>query len=267
MNKIGGKIVLWALIVAMLIFTAIRTLHFLQMTFPVEQQYVAYLGLAAFDIGVLGWLYYSTKSAEGAAQRAIAYGMVFVCLLGVICTTIADMVLVSAQRGLTALPNQWGTVGLWAVILVIVLNVTSGVLVHLVDPGHQKHLAQEGARDKIHSAVTVHILKQADMIAPQIAAAVARHWSEQTIAEMTGMLPGGQQVPRIVNSTAQQVSLPQTATIPETGDLPATPVPDTTKHHSIASIIKGSLGVLAPYPDVQTVKNGENGGTEKKAKK
>src|SRR6266516_1836036 len=115
MNKIGGKIILWGLIIALLIFTAIRTLHFLQLTFPADLQYVAYLGLAAFDIGILGWLYFAMHSAEGEAQRTVSYGMIFVCTAGVVITTIADMIIVSSQNGLTKLPPQWGTIGLWGV--------------------------------------------------------------------------------------------------------------------------------------------------------
>src|ERR1700736_1459057 len=87
MNRVGGKIILWLLILALIIFTAIRTLHFLQLTFPPELAYVAYLGLAAFDIGILGWFYFATQSAEGVGQRTVAYGMIFVCMVGVVITT------------------------------------------------------------------------------------------------------------------------------------------------------------------------------------
>lgn len=220
MHKTGGKIILWGLILAMLIFTATRTIHFLMLTFAADQQYIAWLGLAAFDIGVLGWMYYGMNAAEGAAQRAVAYGMIFVCMGGVIATTIADMVLVSAQNGVTKLPTQWGTLGLWAVIIVITLNVAAGVIVHLVDPKHQRHAAQEGARDKIHAATMTHISQQAELIAPQIASAVAQHWANQTIAEMAGMLPANKQPSRVVD--ADPVTLPQTAQIAAPSPAPST---------------------------------------------
>jgi hypothetical protein len=192
MNKVGAKIVLWGLILAMLGFTVVRTLHFLQMTFPPDQQYIAYLALAAFDVGVLGWFYYATHAAEGAAQRAVAYGMIFICGAGVIITTIADMLMVSDQNGvINKLPPDLATIALWAVMIVIALNVAAGIIVHLVDPKHQRHMAAEAARDKIHMATLAQINKQADTIAPQIAERVAAHWADQTIAEMVGMLPGG----------------------------------------------------------------------------
>jgi|SRR5579884_95594 hypothetical protein len=190
MNKVGAKILLWGLILAMLGFTCVRTLHFLMLTFPPDQQYIAYLALAAFDLGTLLWFYYATNAAEGAAQRAVAYGMIFVCCAGVIITTIADMLMVSASNGLTnKLPPDVATVALWAVMIVIALNVIAGIVVHLVDPKHQRHMAQERARDKIHTATLAAIEAEADDIAPQIAAAVRRHWSMQVVADMTGMIP------------------------------------------------------------------------------
>lgn len=197
MHKVGGKLILWLLIIALILFTAIRTLHFLQMTFPPELGYVAYLGLAAFDIGILGWLYYASHSAEGDSQRALAYGMIFVCMGGVIITTIADMIIVSAQNGLTKLPPQWSTIGLWGVIIVIVMNVVAGILVHLNAPSHKRHFAMESARDKIHTTVLSHIAAQADVIAPQIAEHTARHWANQVIHEMTGSIPGSYQAPQL----------------------------------------------------------------------
>jgi hypothetical protein len=195
MNKLGAKIVLWGLVLGMLIFTAIRTLHFLMATFPPGQEYVAFLALAAFDVGVLGWTYFATNSAEGVAQRTLSYGMIFVCAAGVILTTVGDMIDVSAQNHLTQAPDWWLTAALWGVIVVIVLNVLAGILVHLLDPGHQRHLAQETARDEIHRAALAGIRKRAGEIAPQIAERVTLAWQDQVIQEMTGHLPPPRSTP------------------------------------------------------------------------
>ena len=189
MNKLGAKIVLWGLVLGMLVFTAIRTLHFLMATFPPGQGYVAFLALAAFDMGVLGWTYFATNSAEGVAQRTLSYGMIFVCAAGVILTTVGDMIDVSAQNHLTQAPDWWFTAALWGVILVIVLNVLAGILVHLLDPKHQRHLAQETARDAIHQAALAGIRKRAGEIAPRIAERVVTAWEDQVVQEMTGHLP------------------------------------------------------------------------------
>jgi hypothetical protein len=190
LNRAGAKVILWFLILGMLGFTVTRTLHFLQLTFPLDQQYVAYLALVAFDVGVLGWLYYATHAAEGTTQRVVGYGMIFVCAAGVIVTTIADMLMVSAKNGVTdKLPPDVATAALWAVMLVITLNVLAGILVHLFDPKHQKHMAVESAKDKIHASVHEAIAKRAGDIAPRIAEHVAAHWENQIVDEMTGSIP------------------------------------------------------------------------------
>ena len=189
MNKTGAKIVLWLLIIGMLTFTAVRTIHFLQLTFPPDQRYVAYIGLVAFDVGVLGWFYFATHGATGAAQRAVSYGMIFVCSAGVIATTVADMTLVSYANGLSQLPQDIGTIGLWSVIIVICLNFLAGIIAHLVDPKHLQHMKEEHLHDKIIAATHLHMEQQADSIAPQIAARTAQHWADSITAELTGKLP------------------------------------------------------------------------------
>lgn len=210
LNFNGGKIILWGLILTMLVFTAVRTLHFLQLTFPPDQQYVAYLALAAFDVGILGWFYYATHSAEGAAQRTVAYGMIFICMAGVCITTIADMVLVSSENGLTKLPPQWGTIGLWGVIIVIIANVAAGIIVHLVDPKHQQHMARESAKDKIHALVVSEIHQKAQEIAPHVAQQAAAYWVNQTMHEFLGHIPGAK-APQQLPSPQPPVQLSQMA--------------------------------------------------------
>lgn len=191
LNRSGSKVILWLLILAMLGFTMTRTLHFLMQTMPAGQQYVAYLALAAFDIGVLGWLYYATNAAEGTGQRVVAYGMIFVCATGVIVTTVADMLMVSAENGVTdKMPPDIATVAIWAVMIVITLNFLAGILVHLLDPKHQKHMVVENAKDRIHAAAHAAIEQRANEIAPRIAEKVAAYWEDQVIAEMIGHIPG-----------------------------------------------------------------------------
>ncbi len=211
MHKQGGKIVLWGIIIGMLAYTAIRTIHFLQLTLPADQQYVAYIGLIAFDVGVLAWFYYAISAAEGATQRAIAYGMIFVCATGVCTTTVMDMTLGASRNGLYAVPPQWFTVGLWAVILVIITNFIAGICVHLNDPEQKKRMEIQHVQDEIHALTLKKIREQKNTIAPKIANAIAADWANQTIMEMTNHLgvQSAQQMPQlpagqIVDSTSTQ---------------------------------------------------------------
>jgi hypothetical protein len=199
-SKTGAKWILWGVIVGLLVFTAIRTVHFLQKTFPPDQQSVAYLALVAFDVGVLAWLFFASKAAEGNGQRTVSYGMIFVCGAGVLAATAADMLMVSKDNGITdKIPPDIAIIAIWAVIIVICANVAAGILVHLLDPEHQRHMAQERARDKIHASIIANIESEADDVAPRIAAAVRQHWSVQIVNEMTGMIPnkGNGQAPAL----------------------------------------------------------------------
>lgn len=186
----GGSFVLWALILGMMAYTTSRTLHLLLTTFPDDQKYVAYLGLVAFDVGVLGWMFYSMHSAEGGWQRVIAYGMVFVCALGTIVATICDTLL-GAQTNTRSikLPVEMTTVTLWVVMIVITLNFVAGIAVHLVSPQNQMNFQLQNVKDGIKQAGIAAIAQRATQIQPQMAQRMADEWSEQVMRDMIGHIP------------------------------------------------------------------------------
>jgi hypothetical protein len=210
MNRQGGKILLWLLVLGLMIFTATRTLDFISIMLPPDQQYIGYLALTAFDLGALCWFYFATQSAEGTSQRTVAYGMIFVCGLGVVITTVADMLIGAQRHGINAEPAQFGQLAVWAVIGVIVLNVAGGFLVHLVDPKHQRHMAKENARDMIHQAGLAAIVAKASEIAPRIATRVAQEFEDEVIREMIGHLPPAEQgmaARRLLNTSEAAVPI------------------------------------------------------------
>lgn len=188
-GSVVGTIILGGLILALLIFTASRTVHFLQLTFPPDFAYVAYLALAAFDGGIIGWSIFATVSAEGAMQRGLAYLMIFVCLVGVILTTVADTIISSGQNGLTKVPPYMATIGVWGSLVVIILNVVAGVVAHLASPHHVRKFQLESIHDEIHQLTIQHIRASALDIAPKIAAESADHWVRMTVQDAVGSLP------------------------------------------------------------------------------
>lgn len=177
MNKIA-HLVLWLLILGLLIFTGIRTVHFLQMTFPPDQGYMAYVGLAAFDIGVLLWFLFGKYGARGW-QRAIAYLMIFICLLGVCICTYADTMVVSAQNGMVTLPPGTADMALRGIIAIILTNVVAGIGAHIADPDHLRQWAIESAKDRIEDQTLKAISQQAVLIAPDVAEKQALAWSNE----------------------------------------------------------------------------------------
>lgn len=188
-GKVVGTIILGGLILALLIFTATRTVHFLQLSFPPDFSYIAYLALAAFDGGIIGWSIFATVASEGAMQRALAYLMIFVCLIGVILTTVADTLLTANEKGLTKAPTDIATVGIWGSLAVIILNVVAGVVAHLSAPHHIRKFQLESIHDEIHQMTIQHIRDSALEIAPHIAREKADHWVRQTIQDAVGGLP------------------------------------------------------------------------------
>lgn len=257
-NTVGGHIssgILWLLIVAMLVFTSIRTIHLLQLTFPPDQQYVAYLGLAAFDVGVLGWFFYATQKARGASQRAVAYAMIFVCAAGVILATIADFMYQADKNGITHLPQQLVTVGIWGVIIVVCLNFLAGIIAHLVDPKHLQRMKEEALHDRIIASAHTHMDKMTDQIAPQIAERLALEWRDRITAELIGKLPeakgtvqgSGRALP--LSAPAPQpkpVSLAQTANVPAPGPAQPAVAPQPLQQ---TFTYQEMLNVLASYRD------------------
>lgn len=184
LGKIVAQILLWGLVLSLLVFTAVRTLHFLGLTFPPDQGYMPWLGLAAFDGGVLLWLFFASSAASGFWQRAIAYLMIAVCLAGVIICTVADMLLVSAQNGLVKLPAGTGDNALRGVIAVIIINVIAGVVVHLLSPAHLQKMAMENARSTIQQHALKNIQGRAVEVAPDWGEKIGKQWQDEMFSQL-----------------------------------------------------------------------------------
>jgi len=207
-GSVIGTIILGGLMIALMIYTATRTVDFLQMTFPKSMSYVAYLALAAFDGGIIGWTIFATSAAEGAMQRGLAYLMIFVDTAGVILTTIADTTTISAQNGLTKVDPNMATVGMWGSICIIVLNVVAVIVTHLVAPHHVRKFELENVHDSIHQLTMQHIRTRAIEIAPQIAAEHADHWVRTTIQDVVGSLPASAQTRQLPSSNVVDADPP-----------------------------------------------------------
>lgn len=185
MGKRATYIFILILSLALLGFTSSRSIDLLQLFLPPGQEGWAWLGLAAFDVGLLGWSLFFAHGAQGSYQRAIALIMVILSLLAVAVSTIMDMLIASADKGvITALPDAVRVLVLLVVGLIVVANVVAFFLTHITDPEHLKAMATEAARSKIHDEV----LRQINERAPQVAAKVAPHlteqWVRRTVAEL-----------------------------------------------------------------------------------
>lgn len=178
MDKIS-HLLLWWLVLSLLCFTGLRTLHFLSLTFPPDQAYMPWLGLAAFDGGVLLWLGYARSAAKGW-QRPISYLMIAVCMGGVIICTWADTFLVASKNGLVQLPIGMADQALRGVLGVILANVIAGVVIHLVSPEHLRQWVLETAQDKINAEALKQIQQRSVEITPDVASQLSDQWKKET---------------------------------------------------------------------------------------
>ena len=146
MAKRATYIFILILSVALLGFTASRTIDLLSLFLPAGQEFWAWLGLAAFDIGLLGWTLFYAHGARGSSQRAIALMMVVLSLLAVAVSTVVDMYISASDKGLVAtLPPSIRIAVLLAVGLIVVGNVVAFFLTHIWEPERMKAMAEESA--------------------------------------------------------------------------------------------------------------------------
>jgi hypothetical protein len=172
MSKAFTYIVVAIMALVLLIFTASRTLDLLQTFLPAGQSAFAYLGLVAFDGGLLGWSFFFAHGARGHWQRAVALIMVIVSLVAVGVSSIADLYLGAANKGLLASLGQQQRVAiLLAVGGVIFLNIAAFFLVHITDPERLREMAKENTKDIIHAET----LRQMNAAAAPLAARIAPH--------------------------------------------------------------------------------------------
>jgi len=152
-------------------------------------EYMALLGLAAFDGGLIGWLFFASHGAKGTGQRALAYVMIGVDLIGVIILTIVDMTMVSQQNGLIQVQGDSAMFGMIGAVAVIIANVVAGVIAHIVEPEHLRKFQMENIRDQIRTLEMKHMKQASIEIMPEIAKAAARQYVVSTLQTSVKALP------------------------------------------------------------------------------
>jgi hypothetical protein len=180
----------------LLLFTASRTYDLISQFLPPGQSIFAFLALVAFDGGLLGWSFFFAHGARGQWQRAIALLMVILSLVSVGVSSIADMYISSAAKGLVAsLPEMARVAVLLFVGLVVFANVAAFFLVHITEPGQMKAMATEAARDQIEAATLREIMKRAPAAAANIAPELADSWVRDIYQQYLRTQPPAKELP------------------------------------------------------------------------
>lgn len=204
MFKKIGTIIIFILSAILLVYSATRSLDFIQMTLPADRAILAYFGLAALDGGLVAWLLSYLKGSKGW-QRAIALLMVLVDLAGVVAMFTLDTLYNTGKAGMTtALTAESLQSAVLALSAIIGLNIAAAVAHVMTDPAQLREQAEEEAFAKVEDATLKQISKNADSLAAQLAPIMAADWQAQTQAKYMSYVGTGQRP--TIDVTARDVS-------------------------------------------------------------
>lgn len=175
-KKIGALLVT-LLGIALLVYSATRSLDFISLTLPPDRQILAWFGLAALDGGLIAWLLAYLYGSHGGWQRAIALLMVFVDLAGAVAMFTLDTLYQTGKSGMTiALTPEEIQTAVLALSGVIALNIVATVAHHMTEPEQMKRQAEEDAFAKVEDATLKQIKDNADALAAEVAPILAADW-------------------------------------------------------------------------------------------
>ncbi len=225
---------------ALLVYSATRSLDFIELTLPADRKVLAYFGLAALDGGLVAWLLSYLNGSRGAWQRAISILMVIVDTLGAIAMFTFDTLYNTGKTGMTnAMTPEQMTNAVLALSGIIALNIIATIAHHITDPEKLREQAEEEAFAKVEDAALKQISKNADTLAAQLAPVMAADWQAQTQAKYlsyvgTGKLP-------VLDVTSQTVS--------------SVPVTETKKPLDLSSLWAGLFNAKRDGRTYESVTN------------
>ena len=184
MKKNIATLLISALGLALMIYTAMRGLDFIMQTLPADKQILAYFALAATEGGVLFFLGFYLYGAEGSWQRAISIMMLVIDFLGSIALFTADTLLRAGENGIvkSLAADEMLTV-IYAMSGLIALNVAASIGLHLTDPAAQKQAAANETKDKIQAEALRQLTEQSSAIAAELAPSVAQSMANEIRAQ------------------------------------------------------------------------------------
>lgn len=221
MGKWISGIFLGALAIGLSIFTGSRTLDLLAWALPTGQQIYQWLGLCAFEGGMLFWSFYFVAGAKGTPQRSISAIMAGFSIIAVSVCTVADLSLDAGQKGEIAKlsPDAAQSIIIF-VGVVIVANVAAYLCCHLFSVDNLRRMKEQEAEDKIYEAGLKAISGLAPSIAADAAPYLAEEWANRTwqrivpgVKHETRYLPQQQSAPALPAPVPAPVSLAQAKSI------------------------------------------------------
>lgn len=200
---------------ALLIYSATRSLDFIELTLPEDRKILAYFGLAALDGGLVAWLLSYLYGSRGGWQRAISILMVCVDAAGAVAMFTLDTLYNTGKAGMTkAMTPEEITSAVLGLSGIIALNIIATIAHHITDVDKLREQAEEEAFAKVEDATLKQISKNADQLAANLAPVMAADWQAQTQARYmsyigTGKLPTIDATARDVSSMPVMFTQPQ----------------------------------------------------------
>lgn len=185
-------------------YSAFRSIDFVSLTVPADKQFLAYLAVAATELGIVFWLATFLWGSSGAIQRAIAAIMTIVDFAGSTALFVADTMLRSGENGLiaemAAEDVQLVIVGL---SVVVAANILATIAYHATDPEVMRNMAAEEAKDEIDQLTLKKIQENSKLLAAEVAPQIASDWMMQTRARYMHQIVGAKGGRRALPATTE----------------------------------------------------------------
>jgi len=178
----------YGIAVGLMVYAALRSLHFIQMSLPADQQLVGYLGLLATSGGMIGWLLVFLHKASGVWQKVISFVMIGVCAAGETALFALDTLYVTGDSGLiaamTADEIRSVLIGLSGLIAA---NILATVAYHIFEPENMRDMKESFVKDKLEGEAMKIIEKRGEEIARELAPRIAEQWAADFEARFQDM--------------------------------------------------------------------------------
>jgi len=154
-NKSIARGAFYLLIGVLLFYAASRTLHFVQNV--MANSTWGYLFLFATGLGAIIWLYVYLSYAQGAKQRAIAFVMGIVDLLGELALVYADTIYVGDKAGLVEMDKNEMNTFIVVSVAMVGINILAGYFFKLWDLDAEQEQHAQDLVDHVTDATMKHL--------------------------------------------------------------------------------------------------------------
>lgn len=154
-NKFIATLAFYVLIGGLLIYAASRTLHFVQAV--MANSLWGYLFLFATGVGSVIWAYVYLSYAQGAKQRAIAFVMGIVDILGELALVYADTIYVGDKAGLVTMAPDEMNLFITISVAIVGVNIFAGYMFKLFDLRVEEEQQAQDLVDHVTDATMKHM--------------------------------------------------------------------------------------------------------------